>query len=301
MKEITIISGKGGTGKTSFTLSLASILSKEKTIVCADCDVDAADMHIIMQPTVLEKHTFISGNLAVMHKEHCSRKDGSTCSICYDLCRFDSIRKTADGFFEIDSGTCEGCKVCVSQCPSKAISFPERKCGEWYISKTRFGTLVHAALDIHAENSGKLVTTVRKEAKKIANEQNADYIIVDGSPGTGCPVIASVTGSDQVIIVTEPTVSGMHDLLRVAKLVKHFSIPFSVIVNKGSINTEKTTEIKAWCTENNIRFLGIIPFSHTVTKAQIETKTIIEYEEDKNNKELTHVLQEIAKDIIISM
>lgn len=298
MKEITVISGKGGTGKTSFTLALANILSKRNAIVCADCDVDAADMHIVMNPDVKEKHEFISGNIAVMHKELCSRKDGSNCSICSDLCRFDSFHKTSDGFFEIEGPDCEGCMVCVSQCPSNVISFPERRCGGWYVSQTRFGTLVHAALDIRAENSGKLVTTVRKEAKRIAEEQNAAYIIVDGSPGTGCPVIASITGSDQVIIVTEPTVSGVHDLTRVAQLAKHFSIPFAVIVNKASINKEKTEEIETWCSTNNIPFLGKIPYNGTVTTAQIEGKTIIEYEENKESRELSSILQEIAKEIV---
>lgn len=298
MKEIVVISGKGGTGKTSFTLALANILSKEKKVVCADCDVDAADMHIVMNPKTEKTTEFISGNVAVMHKDLCSRKDGSNCSICTDVCRFESFHKTPDGFFEIESGDCEGCMVCVSQCPSKAISFPERRCGEWYVSQTRFGTLVHAALDIRAENSGKLVTTVRKEAKKIAQEQNASYIIVDGSPGTGCPVIASITGCDQVVIVTEPTVSGVHDLKRVAQLAKHFSIPFAVIVNKASINTEKTSEIHSWCTDNSIPFLGEVPYNGSVTKAQIEGKTIIEYEEDKESRELSSILQEIAKEIV---
>lgn len=298
MKEIVVISGKGGTGKTSFTLALANILSKEKKVVCADCDVDAADMHIVMNPDVNETHEFISGNIAVMNKKLCSRKDGSNCSICTDVCRFEAFHKTPDGFFEIEGPDCEGCMVCVSQCPSKAISFPERRCGEWYVSQTRFGTLVHAALDIRAENSGKLVTTVRKEAKKIAQEQNASYIIVDGSPGTGCPVIASITGSDQVIIVTEPSVSGVHDLKRVAQLAEHFSIPFAVIVNKASINAEKTELIRSWCTDNSIPFLGAIPYNGSVTKAQIEGKTIIEYEENKESRELSSILQKIIKEIV---
>ena len=214
------------------------------------------------------------------------------------MCRFDSIHKATDGYFEIEQGDCEGCMVCVEQCPQKAINFPPRRCGEWYVSSTRFGPLVHAALDIRAENSGKLVTTVRNEAKKVAQEKNASYIIVDGSPGTGCPVIASITGCDEVLIVTEPSVSGKHDLERVALLVKHFGIPFKVIVNKASINREKTNEIEQWCKDNSIPFLASIPYTKDVTKAQIEGKTIIEYQDGTNDSECSDLIKMIIKEIV---
>jgi MinD superfamily P-loop ATPase len=278
MKEIVVISGKGGTGKTSLTAAFATFAAKQGKAVFADCDVDAADLHLVFSPRIRERNDFISGHVARVDPKQClsSGEDGS-CSKCIELCRFGAIKHSFKTGCEIDEGSCEGCGVCVRFCPVKAIQFADRRCGEWYVSDTRFGTLVHAALDTRAENSGKLVTTVRKTARRIAEEQKADWVIVDGSPGTGCPVIASITGADAVVIVTEPTISGQHDLERVASLARHFTIPFSVIVNKADINRTMAEATASWCVRNGVPFLGMIPYDRAVTKAQIEGKSVIEY------------------------
>ncbi len=278
MKEIAIISGKGGTGKTSLTAAFATLAARRGNAVLADCDVDAADLRLVLSPEILERREFVSGRVARVDPERCiSSGEDSSCSKCVELCRFDAIRRSGDSGIEIDGGSCEGCGVCVRFCPAKAIEFVPRRCGEWYVSETRFGPLAHAALDARAENSGKLVTAVRKEAKRLAGETKADWIIVDGSPGTGCPVIASITGADEALIVTEPTMSGHHDLERVAGLARHFSIPFSVVVNKADINRAMADETEAWCARNGVPFLGKVPYDRAVTRAQIEGKSVIEY------------------------
>ncbi len=278
MKEIAIISGKGGTGKTSLTAAFATLAARHGNAVLADCDVDAADLHLILSPTIKDRNEFISGHVARVDPTRCISTGGDASrSKCVELCRFGAIRRSGESGIEIDGGSCEGCGVCARFCPEKAIEFVPRRCGEWYVSDTRFGPLAHAALDARAENSGKLVTTVRKEAKRLAGETKADWIIVDGSPGTGCPVIASITGVDEALIVTEPTMSGRHDLERVAGLARHFQIPFSVVVNKADINRAMADETEAWCARNGVPFLGTVPYDRAVTKAQIEGKSVIEY------------------------
>jgi MinD superfamily P-loop ATPase len=278
MKEIIVISGKGGTGKTSLTAAFATLAARQGKAVFADCDVDAADLRLVLSPKIKERHEFVSGHVARVDPQRCpsSGEDGG-CAKCIELCRFSAIAHSYKRGGAVDEGSCEGCGVCARFCPVKAIDFVPRRCGEWYMSDTRFGPLVHAALDARAENSGKLVTTVRKEAKRIAEETKADWIIVDGSPGIGCPVIASITGADEVVIVTEPTMSGQHDLERVASLARHFAIPFSVVVNKADINQAMANETESWCARNAVPFLGMIPYNRAVTKAQLEGKSVIEY------------------------
>ncbi|HHU35735.1 MAG TPA: P-loop NTPase [Treponema sp.] len=285
MKEIVIISGKGGTGKTSITAALAAIASRKHRMVFADCDVDASDLHLVFNPEVLETKDFYSGHVARIDPQKCISY--GECTVCKDLCRFDSIRYSHTTGMVIDETACEGCGVCVRFCPARAIEFPDRYCGESFVSNTRFGPLVHAALDIGAENSGKLVTLVRTAAKKIAEKgisgtgENppAEYLIVDGSPGTGCPVIASITGCDAVVIVTEPTLSGLHDLERVVALAKHFSIPAYVCVNKYDINEAQSNEIIAWCEAHGVPVLGTVPWHRSITSAQIEGLSVVEYAE----------------------
>ncbi len=278
MREIVVISGKGGTGKTSLTAAFATLAAKSGSAVFADCDVDAADLHLVFSPTIRKRSEFIGGHVARVDPKRCiSSGDDGSCAKCVELCRFDAIRHSYRSGCEVDEGSCEGCGVCVRFCPVGAIEFPARRCGEWYVSDTRFGALVHAALDTRAENSGKLVTTVRKAAKQLAEDRNADWVIVDGSPGTGCPVIASITGADSVVIVTEPTMSGQHDLERVARLARHFDIPFSVIVNKSDVNKSMAEAIESWCARNGVPFLGAIPYDRAVTKAQINGLSVIEY------------------------
>jgi len=271
MKELVVISGKGGTGKTSVTASFAALASAEGKAVFADCDVDAADLHLIFSPEIREKTSFISGHEAVIDPEACT-----ACGICAELCRFDAVFSGENGKYRIAG--CEGCGVCVSRCPAGAISFPDRRCGEWYVSTTRFGKLVHAALDAEAENSGKLVSLVRRKAKEIAVEEGADFIIADGCPGIGCPVIASVTGSDAVLAVTEPSLSGKHDLERVMALTGHFGIPLFVCVNKCDINSSITAEIKELCARRGVKVVGEVAYDRAFTAAQLRANSVVEYD-----------------------
>lgn len=267
MKELVIISGKGGTGKTSVTASFAALA---KNAVLADCDVDAADLHLILNPKICNRHDFYSGHEAVIREADCI-----ACGLCQTLCRFDAIQESG-GNFRIDSASCEGCGVCAAFCPAKAIDFLDRLCGEWFVSDTRFGTMIHARLGIGAENSGKLVSTVRGQAKQFAQAIQADWILVDGPPGTGCPVIASITGADTVLAVTEPTLSGKHDLLRVLELARHFKIPAFICINKWDINPEMTGKIEAAATEAGAAVLGRIPYDKSITTAQINGQSVVE-------------------------
>lgn len=272
MQELVIISGKGGTGKTSVTASFAMLAQNP---VIADCDVDAADMHLILAPRVRQRHPFRAGHEAVIRQEKCT-----ACGDCRTLCRFDAVALSAgDGgnsIFTIDPVACEGCGVCVRFCPEQAIDFPERLCGEWMVSDTRCGPMVHARLGVAAENSGKLVSTVRKEARRIAEENHHNLVLIDGPPGIGCPVIASLTGASLVLAVTEPTVSGEHDLQRVLSLTRHFDIPTAICVNKWDINPEMTERIETAAHLAGARVVGRIRYDRAVTQAQLEGKAVVE-------------------------
>ncbi len=286
MKELVIISGKGGTGKTSVTGSFAALAKKA---VLADCDVDAADLHLLLKPDIQEEHDFYSGFEAIIRTDDCT-----ACGLCEELCRFDAIsqgRRNACGTyrrrpacsdpekepFYIDPFACEGCGVCVQFCPANAIDFPEALCGKWFQSQTRHGHMVHAKLGIAAENSGKLVATVRDQAKKAATAADSDWLIIDGPPGTGCPVIASISGVDAVLVVTEPTLSGEHDLLRVLQLANHFKIPAFICVNKWDINPEMTARIEDASGKAGATVLGRIPYDASITQAQIQGLSIVEF------------------------
>lgn len=272
MKELVIISGKGGTGKTSITASFAVLADHP---VIADCDVDAADLHLILSPRISERHEFRSGHEAVIREENCIG-----CGTCMDNCRFDAVRMkentSGNSTFFIDTVGCEGCGVCVRFCPEQAIDFPERLCGEWMISDTRCGPMVHARLGVAAENSGKLVSMVRQEARRIAEEKKSELIIVDGPPGIGCPVIASVTGASLVLVVTEPTVSGEHDLERVISLTRHFNIPTAICVNKWDLNPEMTNHIERKARQANAQIAGRIRYDRSVTLAQMQELAVVE-------------------------
>ena len=272
MQELVIISGKGGTGKTSVTASFAVLAERP---VIADCDVDAADLHLILAPGVRERHEFRAGHEAVIRPEQCI-----ACGACSRLCRFDAVRtdtgRDGEFSFAIDPVACEGCGVCVRFCPEHAIDFPERVCGEWMISDTRCGPMVHARLGVAAENSGKLVSTVRQEARRLAEQNGHPLILVDGPPGIGCPVIASVTGASLVLAVTEPTVSGEHDLERVLSLTRHFRIPTAVCVNKWDLNPRMTEHIEAKARQAGARIAGRIRYDRAVTLAQMQEKAVVE-------------------------
>jgi MinD superfamily P-loop ATPase len=267
IKELVVLSGKGGTGKTSITASFAVLARKA---VIADCDVDAPDLHLLLEPSIREENLFFSGNGAVIRGDACTG-----CGRCLELCRFDAV-SAEDGRYTIDPSACEGCGVCVKFCPAAAIDFPERRSGTWMISDTRSGAMVHALLAPAAENSGKLVATVRENAWQIAVEKRLDLIISDGPPGIGCPVIASLSGVSLALVVTEPTVSGLHDLQRVLALARHFSVPAAVCVNKWDINPQQTERIEAAARSAGAEVTGRIRFDRSVTAAQLQQKAFVE-------------------------
>ncbi len=277
MKEICVISGKGGTGKTTLTAAFASLA---KNAVLADCDVDAADLHLILSPDFKEKKDFYGLELAVRDQDKCI-----DCGICRERCRFDAI----DEEFNIHAENCEGCAVCELVCPVDAITMRERLSGDAFISDTRFGPMVHAALYPGEEASGKLVAMVREMGRNMAEQRGKDLVLIDGPPGIGCPVIAAISGVSMVLIVTEPTLSGMHDLERVLGVAKHFGIPAAVVVNKADINPDNTMKIREFCAESGIKVLGELPYDDVATKAMIEEKTLVEYGDNP--------LAEISRDI----
>ncbi len=266
MKELVVISGKGGTGKTSLVAAFASIVSNK--VVC-DADVDAADLHLIMNPSVRERHDFDSGHTAIIDPDRCTQ-----CGLCRDLCRWEAIGED----FVVDPIACEGCGVCYYVCPEKAIDFPLNTCGEWYLSDTRFGPMAYAMLGIAEENSGKLVTLIRQEGKKLAEVHRFDLLLTDGPPGIGCPVIASLGGATAVLIVAEPTVSGRHDMERVAELASFFKIPAMLCINKYDLNPEEGDVIETYARRKGVGVLGRIPFDPNFTHAMVQGQTIVEYD-----------------------
>lgn len=287
IKELVVISGKGGTGKTSISGSFAA-LARES--VMADCDVDAADLHLILNHRVLSDEPFSSGKKAVINSSTCT-----SCGECRMLCRFDAI----DDRFRVNKLSCEGCGVCAAFCPAGAIEMADHESGRWFVSDTGHGQLVHARLGMAEGNSGKLVTILRRKAKEIAEERNCSPVIIDGSPGTGCPVIASVTGASYLLIVTEPTVSGVHDLKRVLDLAAHFRVWCGVCVNRADINSDRAAEIELHCRERGVTFLGTIPYDRDVTAAQMEGKTVVEYSDGEASKAIKVLWNSIVKEINI--
>ena len=277
MKQITVISGKGGTGKTVLTASFAA-LAKSACVV--DCDVDAADLHLLLKPEIKEKYTFRSGKTATIDKSICTE-----CGECIDVCRFNAIRED----FKVDPISCEGCTICSLICPVEAIEMKENVSGEWYISKTKYGPFVHAKLGIAEENSGKLVAKIRQTAKEIAEKDKRDYVIIDGPPGIGCPVIASMSGVDVAIIVTEPTISGIHDMERVADVASHFSIPTKVVINKYDINVDNSEAIEKICQKRGIEVLTRLPFSKKVVESMIKGMPVVEFCSDQIAKKIIDV------------
>jgi MinD superfamily P-loop ATPase len=295
MKELVVISGKGGTGKTSIVAAFASLA---RNAVLADCDVDAADLHIILEPKIRQASDFSGGKKASIIKEQCVG-----CGKCANICRFGAISLNGSGngtiakTYTVNPVSCEGCKVCVEFCPAEAIKFEDAINGQWFISDTRFGPMVHAKLGITEENSGKLVTLIRKEAKRIADAQNKDLLIIDGSPGIGCPVIASITGADLVLVVTEPTLSGKHDLERVAQLAANFGIKTLVCINKADINPEISRSITEDAIKHGLKVIGNIPYDEAFTKAQIMKATLIEYTSGDITEKVKTIWREVIYDL----
>lgn len=288
MKEIVIISGKGGTGKTSVTASLAYLANKD--VIVADCDVDAADMHLLMKPVNDRKEDFFSGVLPIIDQNKCIK-----CGKCANVCRWDAI-PVIDNKYIVQPLDCEGCGYCALVCPADAISMNEQNVGDWIISDVKTNTkMVHARLGIGAENSGKLVAKVKNEAKVLAEKLNKDFIIVDGSPGIGCPVVSSLSGANLVVLVTEPSVAGIHDVKRVYELVKKFGIKAGCIINKADINTDKVLEIHQFLEAEDIQLIAEIPYDDNFTKAMTMGQTIVEFDPDGIGRILMNSWEKIKK------
>ena len=277
VKEITILSGKGGTGKTTVTAALASLAG---SAVLCDSDVDAPDLHLVLRPEIREEHIFQGAWVPMIDESTCSN-----CGICIDHCRFNAIHRENGNIPFINTYQCEGCRLCERICPEKAISSRRSRENRWFLSDTRYGAMVHASMRPGEENSGKLVTEVRKKARELALETGKRFIITDGPPGIGCPVIASLTGTSAVLMVTEPTLSGASDLSRLTKLVKESGIPMYAVINKCNINPEVAIQIEDYLERESIPLLAKIPFSLEITKAMIEGKTIIEHHSNVPLKE----------------
>jgi len=269
MKEITVISGKGGTGKTTLTAALATA---DHNMVLCDSDVDAADLHLVMKPEILESHIFEGAWAASINPDLCT-----DCGICKEYCRFDAIGSNESGIQFIDPFKCEGCRLCERICPSKAIISVRSTNNSWFVSDTNYGIMIHASMGPGEENSGKLVTLVRKKAREKADLTDAEFILTDGPPGTGCPTIASITGTDLVVLVLEPSRSSLHDAKRVVELVSQFKIPICAVINKSDIHEEISQHIKSYLENHSIPLVGTIPFDESVVKAMVNGQSIVEY------------------------
>jgi len=272
MKQLVILSGKGGTGKTSVAAALAHLASQELPCVLADADVDAANLELVLEPNRLEEHQFWSGQLAVIDPDKCE-----LCGRCYDVCRFEAIIPGEDTY-RVDPLACEGCALCIYQCPEGAIHGEEQQAGLWFRSDTRFGPLFHAHLFAAQENSGKLVTMVKQQGRLLALDEGRELLIVDGPPGIGCPVISASAGADLALLVVEPTVSGIHDLQRALATVNHFRVPALVCINKADINAVHTASIEAYCEAQGIEVVGKLPYDTVVTEAMVRGQAVTTYE-----------------------
>jgi MinD superfamily P-loop ATPase len=287
LKQLAIVSGKGGTGKTTLTASFAALAHDA---VIADCDVDAPDLHMLLHPQIIRTQQFKGSKLAVIDRSKCTE-----CASCKDSCRFHAI----DDQLQIDPFYCEGCGVCAIVCREEAISLHERLSGYAFISETKYGPMSHARLNPGEANSGKLVALVRHNARQIAEEESRDLILIDGPPGIGCPVIASVAGVDAGLIVTEPTMSGIHDLDRALQLLNHFRIPSLVCINRYDISRKNTEKIIKFCEKNKVEVGGKIPFDSIVTKAMVAGKTIVEHSsENMVSKEIEVTWKKVLSALI---
>jgi len=286
LKQITILSGKGGTGKTTITAAFAALAKKA---VIADCDVDAPDLHMLLHPEILEMREFRGSKIAVIDELKCVK-----CGVCREKCRFDAITQ----HLTVDPFSCEGCGVCTIVCPVDAVTLTERISGYAYISKIKYGFMVHALLNPGESNSGKLVTIVRQDAKLLAESKKSSVIIIDGLPGIGCPVIASATGVDASLVVTELTMSGIHDLERAIQLLRHFNVRPFVCVNTYDINEDNTNKISRFCKENGVEVVGKIPLNPLVTEAMVNGKSIMEYSPECDvAKEIATIWNRLCKEL----
>ncbi|MFW6297857.1 MAG: P-loop NTPase [Desulfosalsimonas sp.] len=291
-REIVVISGKGGTGKTSIAAAFCAL---EKNLVIADCDVDAADLHLVLSPRVIEQGAFSGGYMAKIDPDACTG-----CGECFEHCRFDAIKQAEynnDTVYQVDEVSCEGCGVCRIVCEYNSVSLDVCVNGEWYLSETRFGPMSHAKLGVAEENSGKLVSLVRSKKDEFAARKNLQRALIDGSPGTGCPVIASITGTDYALVVTEPTVSGVHDLYRVLDVIGFFGIKSGVILNKYDLNQEKTNEIIDITRKSNSEFLGAVPYDKSITKAQLQGLSVVEYTDNETTATISDIWEKVSRSV----
>jgi len=291
MKQIVILSGKGGTGKTTVAAALAHLASQEVPVVFADADVDAANLELVLDPTVQERHDFASGKLAAVDAELCTG-----CDICAQVCRYDAIAPAGEpgrSAYAVDAIACEGCAACFYQCPAGAIRLKVPVAGQWFRSDTRFGPLFHAHLFAGQENSGKLVTLVKQQGRLRALDEGREYLIVDGPPGIGCPVISASAGADLALLVVEPTVSGVHDLERVLGTTNHFGIPALAVINKVDVNPRRADEIAAFCQAQGIEVAGRIPYDDVVTEAMVQGLPVTVFEDGAVTAELRWVWQRV--------
>jgi MinD superfamily P-loop ATPase len=293
--ELVILSGKGGTGKTSLVGSLA-VMAENKVLV--DCDVDAADLHLILDAETEQDHSFVASSRASIDDEKCTG-----CGICENMCRFDAVKMTPDPNaaggvkFEIDKYACEGCGVCRHFCPEDAIAFEPVESGRWFLSETRYGPLVHARLGIAEGNSGRLVSLLRRTAQELAEKENRDLTIIDGPPGIGCPVIASMTGADYILIVSEPSKSAFHDLDRLLQLVAHFDIPAGLCINKYDINSKLAAEMERYADSKGIAILARIPFDPRITKAQVAGRPFVENGDNETTRALRDLWEKLQEEL----
>jgi len=278
MKQLTVISGKGGTGKTVMSACFAALA---RNAVLADVDVDASNLHLLLHPEVEEQHVFTSGQKARIDTAACT-----ACGLCLPACRFEALIESIEGKVSVDPLSCEGCVVCFHLCPAQAIALEPRLSGEWYVSTTKYGPFIHARLGIAEENSGKLVTEIRKKAREVAAEKGLDLVIMDGSPGIGCPVIASLTGTDLALVVTEPTPSGLHDMERIVSLARHFKIQAACCINKYDLNLENSGWMEKWCESQSIPVVGKIPFDASVLDSVVRGIPFVEYTENSGAQEI---------------
>jgi MinD superfamily P-loop ATPase len=285
MKQLVIISGKGGTGKTVISAALATLAQKK---VLADCDVDAANLYLLLHPEIQEEHFFSGEKKATVNLDKCTG-----CGNCLEVCRFSAIDEKEDGKISIDPISCEGCGVCSHICPVEAILMESTISGKWFVSSTKYGPFVHARLGIGEENSGKLVTEVRKKAKNIAEGNALDFVIVDGPPGIGCPVIASLSGTDLALVVTEPTLSGIHDMERVIGVAAHFRTQAACCINKFDLNLRMTRQIEEWCGANSVPLVGKIPFEEAVTQSLVQGIPVTEFSENSVSEEIGKMWQRL--------
>jgi MinD superfamily P-loop ATPase len=277
LKQIVILSGKGGTGKTSVTAAFAHLAANgagQPRTVLVDADVDASNLELVLSPQVQETHEFKGGQVAVIDQELC---EGG--GVCAELCRFDAISEE-NGVYTVDPIACEGCALCFYQCPSEAIHIEEQVAGQWFRSQSRYGPLFHAALWPAQENSGKLVTLVKQQGRLLAMDEDRDLVLVDGPPGIGCPVISAAAGADLALIVAEPTAAGIHDMARALAMTEHFGVPSLVCINKADVYPEGTTEIEEFCEQKGLRVVGQLPFDTVVTEAMVQGLPVTAYRPD---------------------